>query len=392
MRSAFLILQKDLRQRVRDRSVWLFGIVAPLALAGVLGSIIGGFTADEFPPPAWGVVDLDQGELAQSFTADVLPAVGADLDATITSLAGRAEAVEALDAGDLDAVFVLPADLTSSVQGLGEPEIEVLGRISQPIQQTVAVAIAERWAREVDVRRGAVLSALARGAPIDPATLDVADLESDEVIAIESLGAADRTLDGPTYVSAGMAVFFMFFTVQLGVVGLLEERTAGTLGRLRAAPVPSWTILLGKILTSLVIGWVATVVLLAGTSLMLGASWGPLLPVLVLVTAATLAAVSLVTVVAGFAGSADAANNAQGVIAIVLGMLGGAFFPIATEPGLLATLSDLTPHGMFLTALGDLAVPGAGLADITPQLLGLLAFGAAVAAGGSSFARMRELG
>ena len=42
MRGVWTITRKDLRLRVRDRSVFLYGMVAPFVLAVVLGATFGG--------------------------------------------------------------------------------------------------------------------------------------------------------------------------------------------------------------------------------------------------------------------------------------------------------------------------------------------------------------
>lgn len=386
MRAALLILRKDLRQRARDRTVWIMGLAAPLALAGVLGLLVGGLGPSALPPPSWGVASQDDGPVGASLTTRVLPDVAASLGGTLVVLQDRAEALSRVADGTLGAAFILPVGLSATVAGGATGDVEVIGTVGDELANAVAAAVARSWADEVAVRVAATRavgvghssSGLPVGAP--PALLQSV-----------ALHGADRTLDGPTYVAAGMAVFFLFFTVGLGVIGLLEEATNGTLPRLHVAPNPRWAVLLGKVLTSVVIGFGATATLLLATTLLLGASWGPTLPVLVLISAAVVAAASLVSVVAGLARSADGASNVQGVIAIVLGMLGGAFFPVATSPGPLAIASDLTPHGMFLTAIGDLQVPGAGIADIAPQLLGLLAFGFVIVAAGGAFGQLRQV-
>ncbi len=381
LRAAATVTRKDLRQRARDRSAWIIGIAAPLLLAAVLGQIIGGFTDRTSNAPMLGVV-AGRGEAASNALVDaVLPSAADELGTTLTVYDDRAAADAALADESVDVVIVVPVDLGTRLRSLVPSTIEVVARPDEVVPALIGEAIVASWAQEVGARSDALLAAVALGADAATVAQALDELPPASLVEVVELAGADRVLDGATQVSAGLAVFFLFFTVQLGVVGLVEERQSGTLARLHAAPVPRSAVLIGKILTSIVIGFGATVVLLAATTWLLGASWGPLLPVLVLVAAAVLAAVSLVSVVAGFATSADAANNAQGVLGIVLGMLGGAFFPVATEPGLLATLSDLTPHGMFLTAVGDLQVPGAGLADIVPQLLGLLAFAGAVSLG-----------
>ena len=63
-----------------------------------------------------------------------------------------------------------------------------------------------------------------------------------------------------------MAVFFLFFTVQFGVTGLLEERNDGTLARLLAAPISRAAILFGKLLTSFALGVISMTVLVAATT------------------------------------------------------------------------------------------------------------------------------
>ena len=48
--------------------------------------------------------------------------------------------------------------------------------------------------------------------------------------------AEDQAASQSTFFAIGMAVFFLFFAVEFGVRGLLEEREDGTLSRLLVAP------------------------------------------------------------------------------------------------------------------------------------------------------------
>jgi ABC-2 type transport system permease protein len=99
----------------------------------------------------------------------------------------------------------------------------------------------------------------------------------------------------------------------------------------------------------------------------MGAQWGDPLAVAVLVLAAVAAAVSISAVVSGFAKTPETAENQHAVVSVVLGMLGGTFFPIGQEGGVLSTLTALTPHYWFLRGLANIA-GGGGLAEALPAV------------------------
>ena len=177
---------------------------------------------------------------------------------------------------------------------------------------------------------------------------------------------------------ASMAVFFLFFTVQFGVAGLLEERRLGTWDRLISSGVSKGTITAGKALVSFVLGLVSMAVLMLGATIGLGASWGDPAAVAALVVMGVLAATAVMSLVAAFANTVEGAGNVQSIIAVLLGMLGGTFVPIAGD-GILAKLSLLTPHAWFMRGLNDLA--GGGSIDlVVPSLLAIGTFAVVVGA------------
>ncbi|MFI6482366.1 ABC transporter permease [Nonomuraea sp. NPDC050663] len=150
-----------------------------------------------------------------------------------------------------------------------------------------------------------------------------------------------------TELAAGSATFFLFFLAS-GMSGLLAEKRNGTLARLLAAPVGRRTILVAKLVAGMVLALASMAVLILATSLLLGADWGPPLQVAVLVVALVAAACGLSSVAAAFARTAEQAMNQQSALAVVLGIAGGALFPLPD----LEWLSRLTPHHWFLRGLG----------------------------------------
>jgi ABC-2 type transport system permease protein len=184
-----------------------------------------------------------------------------------------------------------------------------------------------------------------------------------------------------------MAVFFLFFTVQFGVSSLLDEKAGATLGRLLAAPIPRTSVLVAKLVTSLVLGVASLAVLVVATTVLLGADWGDPLGVALLVVAGVLAATGVTALVASVARTTEQAGNWTAIIAVVLGLLGGAFFQVSQAGSAMATLSLVTPHAWFLRGLGDLA-GGGGPVAVLPAVGALLAFAAVT--GGLAVWRVRK--
>src|SRR6476620_7099051 len=97
MHPVVAIALKDLRQRLRDRSAWVLGIIAPMAVAGLISVAFGG--AQTFHTSV-AVVDNDHGAIAAGFSQflrspdlhgllTVKPASGS-VDATVAAQVARA--------------------------------------------------------------------------------------------------------------------------------------------------------------------------------------------------------------------------------------------------------------------------------------------------------------
>ena len=377
--AAVRIALKDLTQRVRDRSAFLWGIVAPLGLAAIFSLLFGPVTNFE---ASFAVADLDGGEVAAGFVEQL--AILEQEEVFTLEVADTSVAAETLvEDGSVDAAFVIPAGFTEMVSAGAEVQVEVIGNVDQAIATQVARSIAAGFAGEIITVGAAACTALtARGESCagNPAlgTLAADALGEpaflDNPAAVVDSPAASKELSSETFYSAGMAILFLFLTVQFGVLGLLEERQNGTMSRLLAAPISPRSIVAGKALTSFVLGIVSMTVLVVGTTLLLGAEWGNSLGVAVMVLAGVIAAMGIMFVVAAFARTPEQASNLQAILAFVLAMLGGTFFPIAQVGGFVAKLSLITPHAWFLRGLGDLAA-GGGVGSAFPAALYVALFG-----------------
>jgi ABC-2 type transport system permease protein len=371
------IAVKDLRQRLRDRSAVMVAIVLPLALAFIYSSLFG--TAAAPRPFGYAVVDLDRGDVAQVFVTDVLGEVERQGFVTVRAVGSVAEAERLAGSGAIDAAFVLPAGFSAAVRGQAAVSIDVIGNVDSPTGTDIARSIARSFTADLNGVRLSIAAALGddhRGAtPDEIAAVAQRAVEAAHPLRLVDLSAAAKVLPLKLYFAAGMAVFFLFFTVQFGVASLLDERAEGTMARLLAAPIRPAAVLAGKMAASVAVGLASMAVLVAATTAVMRISWGDPVGVALLVVAGVLAATGVTSLVASFARTPDQAGGALAVVSVLLGLLGGAFFPLAQVGGLAATASLATPHAWFLRGLGELTA-GGGPASVLPAAGAMTAFAA----------------
>jgi ABC-2 type transport system permease protein len=380
-----VIAAKDLRQRARDRSAYLMGVVGPLALVFILNGTLG--SVDDGGGFHFGVVDADGGELAAGFLS-VLDEIEGDGVATIVTFDDQPALADGVDGGDVGAGFVIPAGFSDQARSGDSAEIIVIGDPGSVIAVDVAEAIATSFAAEIDYVTVAIGSMVASGQSVaDVEELAAAAQAIERPVDLVTVEEAGRGADTASYFAVSLSVFFVFFTVQFGVLSLLEERETGTLNRLLMAPPSAGTVLVAKLLSSLVVGVASMVVLVAATSVVVGATWGNPVGVSILVLVGVLTALSVATLVGAVAKTAEQAGAYASIAAVVLGLLGGTFFPLSTAPGPLSVVSYLSPHRWLLEGFRDLSY-GAPLADLGVNLAVLAGF--IVVVGGTGLAISRK--
>lgn len=385
MGAALRIAAKDLKLRVRDRSAFILGILAPLVLAYIFYLVFGSAATGQGLNLEYGLVDEDRSQISSAFTS-ILEGAEDDDVLVLEMFADRGAADSALEEGEIDAYFLLPSGLDQAVRSNQSGTIEIVGDVDSPTSTQIAASFAEQFSSGVRASQLAVATtASMAGARVSPEF--ISSLSQDPAAAGMTYALADRTattkqLDASTYFAAGMAVFFLFFTVQFGVTGLLEEDRDGTLARLMAAPIPRVSVVAGKAILAFLLGVISMTVLVVATTFLMDASWGAPLGVALLVVAGVLAAVGIMGLVASVAKTPEGAGNVGSIIAVVLGMLGGTFFPIAASGGLLASLTYLTPHAWFMLGLAELgsdapwtaALPAVGAILVFAVATGLLSY------------------
>jgi ABC-2 type transport system permease protein len=383
MRHAWTIAAKDLRRRFRDRTALLVALVLPFGLAWIFSLTLGDVETAGFHA-TYAVVDADGGgQLPSEFRS-----VSQSLDfVTLRDVRTAAAADTLAKDGDIDAAFIFPAGFTEQVQAGRGGEIGVIGSPDSSIGSLVAVSLARSFGSNLNAIGLSVATVAGTGGgAVDPTMVARAQAVPAAAV-IRTASAKDQATSQSTFFAIGMAVFFLFFAVEFGVRGLLEEREEGTLSRLLVAPVNPASVISGKALASFTLGLTSTVLLVLASTWLLHAEWGDVVGVAALVLGGVLSAVGVTALVATLAKTTAQAGAYVSIVAVVGGLLGGTFFPIS-QAGFLGTIRFLSPQGWLMQGFQELAA-GSSVAGIATPLAGVLAI--AIVAGTMAWMRSSRM-
>lgn len=172
--------------------------------------------------------------------------------------------------------------------------------------------------------------------------------------------------DFMSYYLPGTVALILMFTAIFATISIIEDRREGFLQNVLVAPVPRWTIAVGKILGGGAIAWVQAAIFI-GLAILVGSvtiSWGLLgLAFLMAITAAGLTALGVM-----FAWPMDSTQGFHAVMNLVLmplWLLSGAFFPIP-YPGATAEIGQVVIH--WIMRLNPLSYAVSGMRQLLMPL------------------------
>ena len=373
MRQLLALTAADLLQRVRDKSVVIFALVVPMALMTVFNLVFSATEDLEIESVTVAISAPAGDDVAQALTSVVRDLDGTDeLDVTVHEVgaaAGRAQ----VEDGDAAIALLVPDGLGRSAQ-MGEPvTVEAVRGDEAGIGADIVLSVVDGLLGQIGSGALTARAALAEGVAPDELEALVEEATSGPAYDLVQGRAADEQLDSGAALVAGQAGLFLLFTVSFGVTGLLVDRESGTLARLRSMPIPGWVVVASKALVSFVLGVVATGVLLTLGGYLFDADFGSLPAVAALVVCAAAAGTSVMFLIVRVARTSEQAGIATSIVALVLGIGGGAFFPVSAT-GPLSGVLDLNPVAALLRGLGTTS-GGGGLGDIGVPVAIMLGFG-----------------
>ena len=368
------ITVNELRRRVRDRSAVVTCLVAPLAIAAILGFAFAGNAATgtlsigvSGAPPSLVRAAVHASQLPGNVVVRLVP----DAQALRRQVAAGSVAGGIVVESDHKSL----ADLLVPMVAPGatpSPGFDVIDRADALVGEEYAESLAAGLASRLYAGR------LALGSATDPAAI---------AVRTSTLGNGGKAvLD---YFAPSIAVVFLFIGSGLGMRSLLMERSTGTLARLAAAPIRPRAVVWGKMLAIGLTGLASILLVWGVTAVVFDADWGAPLGVFLLCVGATAAMCGLGAFLVSFARTPQEAFAASLVVGLLLALLGGNLLPPGALPETLQVLSLGTPNGWALVGFGRLAL----LHDPTSAAVGPFVVLCAIAlvTGGLAMARVRTM-
>ncbi len=393
---------KEIRLILNDRGTLAILLLLPILLSSLFAGLNSMAASDEENPNILLDVNLVNDDTG-GFGGEVAKSILSIDELNVETLDTVAEAEQGVIEGQVAAAIIIPSDFSAKIDAYTPTAIEVIVDPAEPEGASIVTGIMNQVVAEVtiwgEVQYGirtimGESDLLANANPeelrgIEAQNLGVIMTQLNELRRNPAIAVISENLEGVkveggiglflTYLFPAFTVMFIFFIVGTSSSSLLQEREAGTLRRLLAAPIPRWRVIAGKMLAYGLLVCMQVVILFTIGYILFDITLGqsPLALVTITILVAFVA-VSLGMMVAAFAKSAKQADNVGTILAFVLAGIGGAFPlwpPIFRAEGFIGTLSKITPHAHALEGYYSVMAENAGFTQILPQLAVLLVMG-----------------
>ncbi len=310
---------------LRDRSTLGWNFVLPVALVFGLAFVFSGGGQPLFKV----------GVVADKLTAEMQP------DASLHPF---------LQAEHVAFYTVLPDALEAAVRKVGRHQVDML--------LDLRVGQMHYWVNG-DSQKGYFLEKLLVGT--GDVTLTRQNVQGEEI----------RYVD---WVVPGILGMNLMFSCLFGVgFVIVRYRKSGYLKRLNATPLNATEFLLAQIFSRLLLVMFVTTTVFAGTNLFMHFTMeGSYLNLFLVMVVGAFSLISLSLVVAARVSSEELAGGLLNLLTWPMMVLSGVWFSMEGTNPVMQCLSQLSPLTHMLTAARAIMLDGAGLAEITPQLLVLM--------------------
>jgi ABC-2 type transport system permease protein len=333
-----------LRSYTRDRTALFFGFFFPLIFMGLFGILNFGATGNV----NLGIDDEAKNADSQHFV-DAMKSVS-----TFKVSAGtRDDLTKKLTAGDLDIVLVIPSDFRIAPvrAGTAAPSMTELTSAARPEQGVIGTAIITQIIDQISF----------------------AVTQTSPIVATKREEVAGRNLRYVDFLTPGIVGMTI---MQLGIASVafafVVDRQRGVIRRILATPISRRNFLAAQVLERLILAVVQVLILIGVAVLAFKVVIvGSMLTLILVTIVGATVFLCIGFAVTGLVATENAAPPVTQLVTLPQMFLSGVFFSRDSVPAFLKPVADVLPLTYLNDALRSVAVNGAGLADIVPQLAGL---------------------
>ncbi|RDY67095.1 ABC transporter permease [Lysobacter soli] len=352
LRRLFAIVMKELRQMRRDRITLAMIVGIP-----VMQLVLFGYAINlNLRGLDTGIADLSNTAASRALVMDMV-ATGV-IDPAVSATSPQ-QLMEGLRRGEISIGVVIPPDFERR-RFEGREAVQVLVDGSDTVVQSAAVQLAQLPLNTQPSTNASTAGAVGQTGPGQVSVVSFYNPQRRSAINIV-----------PGLIGVILTMTMVLFTG----VAIVRERERGNMELLIATPLSSSELMIGKVLPYAAIGLIqTTVILVLGVWLFDVPIRGSLLDVYLAAVLLILANLTLGLLISTKAQSQFQAMQMTFFVFLPSILLSGFMFPFAGMPKVVQWLAEILPLTHFLRLIRGIMLRGAGLFELWPDVLALLAF------------------
>ncbi|MCW4000229.1 MAG: ABC transporter permease [Candidatus Bathyarchaeota archaeon] len=320
-----------------------------------------------------GLVNLDSGyngsvAMSDAFTAMLEGINNQTKIMKITALTSESAAKDMINAGTLDGAIILPSNFSEVVSTGQQGTVKILADTKNPIQSATVTATLSTIVNQMSTLMAQQTMLLTH-----PIISDATALAMVQPYVVPTQESSNYF----NFIAPGIMAMTVMMSVMTGLpVAISQEKEIGTMDGMMVAPVNRLSILLGKTLAQTGRGLIQGVIILALAIGIFGVTiQGNILLVFALLLLGVFSFVGLGIVITSFTKDQETAQMLMMTLMFPMMFLSGVFFPIQQMPWYMQSISQFLPLTYASDALRKVMVLGAGVPQISNELIILAVFG-----------------
>jgi ABC-2 type transport system permease protein len=367
--TALAVAAAELKRVTRDRTAVFFMVVLPILVILLIGVTTSSSTTIHV-----GLVPGQSATLATQLVSDI----ESDPAMTTQRFATRAEGVDALRRGEVEAVVVIPATLDADLRAGRTTAVPVLVPGSLETSQAAMTGVSSVVARHGAAVQAALFATAHSGLSFDQNHATTRSLQRQTpVVPVRTVVVNSKSNILPvgySYSAPTMLVLFVFINAMAGGAAIIQTRRFGIFSRALAAPIRPRDLVLGEGLCYVALALLQALIIVGVGAVMFGVSWGNPVAAAALIVMWALVGTGAGMVSGTLFRTPEQATAIGPAVGIAFGMLGGCMWPLEIVPESVRLAGHATPHAWAVDAWVTLLSRGGGLADIAGYLAILAAY------------------